>query len=244
MTAAAHGFSAALKELRAHQKTSRGAPAYSRLINRRLGRVFAAAAYVLGATPNQVTLVSAACTFSGIALTAVASPTPTIAAAICGLLVLGYALDAADGQLARLRGGGSVAGEWLDHVVDAAKITTLHLAVAIGWFRFGERSDAALLVPLAFSACASTLFFVIMLNDRIRRAHRGTNEMLLAKDGSSSLAYSLAVVPTDYGLVCLVFALWAWESAFTIGYSLLLAGHLGFMVLALAKWYLEMACMD
>jgi phosphatidylglycerophosphate synthase len=44
------------------------------------------------------------------------------------VLVLGYALDAADGQLARLRGGGSSLGEWLDHMIDSAKVVGPHLA--------------------------------------------------------------------------------------------------------------------
>lgn len=233
-------FGSALTRLRAHQKTSKGAPAYSLLVNRRLGRVFAAAGYVLGATPNQVTAVSALCTFSAIATIALLPASGTTAAIVTGLLVLGYALDAADGQLARLRGGGSVAGEWLDHVVDAAKISTVHLAVAIGWFRFSGRDDSLLLLPLGFSSIATTLFFVMMLNDRIRRAHRGTTDMLLAGDGSSSLAYSLAVAPTDYGLVCVMFALWGWEAGFTVVYAALLVSHALFLALALVKWYREM----
>jgi phosphatidylglycerophosphate synthase len=80
-------------------------------------------------TPIQVTVISAGLTFAGIVTSAMVSPAPSVAAAVCLLLVFGYALDAADGQLARLRGGGSIAGEWLDHVVDAAKIASLHLAV-------------------------------------------------------------------------------------------------------------------
>lgn len=233
-------FRPALTQLRSHQKTSKGAPAYSLLVNRRLGRVFAAVGYVLGATPNQITAMSALCTFSAIATIATRPATGMSAAVITGLLVVGYALDAADGQLARLRGGGSVAGEWLDHVVDAIKISTLHLAVAIGWFHFSDRADGQLLLPLAFSAVATTLFFVMMLNDRIRRAHRGTTDMLLAGDGSSSLLYSLAVAPTDYGLVCLMFALWGWEAGFTAVYAALLVSHALFLALALGKWYREM----
>ena len=65
--------------------------------------------------------------------------------------MLGYALDSADGQLARLRGGGSLTGEWLDHVIDSFKISTLHLAVLVMAYRFFPTPTWWLLVPLVFS---------------------------------------------------------------------------------------------
>ena len=233
-TASPMGFREALITLRNRQKTSKGAPAYSLLVNRRLGRALAAGAYVLRLTPNQVTIVSALLTFGGIATIALLDPTVLIAAGTCVLLITGYAFDAADGQLARLRGGGSVAGEWLDHVVDAAKIATLHLAVLVQWYGFGNRTDAALLIPLAFSAVASVMFFTIILNDQLRRAHRGSSEMLLAGDGQSSLVYSLAVAPTDYGVLCLIFLLQFWTDGFTWIYGGLLAANAAF--LACSRW--------
>jgi phosphatidylglycerophosphate synthase len=238
-TGASRSFKVALADLRRVQKTKKGAPAYSLLVNRRLGRMFAAAAYVLDRTPNQVTAVSALFTFSGIAMIALVSPGVASSIAVCLLLVVGYALDAADGQLARLRGGGSVAGEWLDHVVDAIKLGTLHLAVLISWYRFTDFSDVRLLVPLAFQAVASVMFFVIILNDQLRRAHRGSTEMLLEGAGTSSTLYSLAVMPTDYGLLCVTFALMFWEDGFFVVYTALMAASAGFLVLALAKWFRE-----
>jgi phosphatidylglycerophosphate synthase len=221
------------------QKTSKGAPAYSLLVNRPLGRFFAAAAHVVGLTPNHVTCISALFTFSGVAVIALAEATSLVSLLVAVLLVLGYALDAADGQLARLRGGGSVAGEWLDHVVDSIKIACLHTAVLINWYRFEDASDRRLLLPIAFQVVATIMFFVIILNDQIRRAHRGTTQMLLQGDGSSSTLYSLAVMPTDYGLMCIVLGL-MWWSGFVWIYGLLLAANAGFMVLALVKWYREM----
>jgi phosphatidylglycerophosphate synthase len=234
------GFAEALEALKGRQKTSKGAPAYSLLVNRRLGRVFAASAFVLGRTPNQVTAVSALFTFSGIAVIALVEPTPLSSLAVCLLLVIGYALDAADGQLARLRGGGSVSGEWLDHVVDAVKIAAIHLAVLVNWYRFRDGSDWALLVPLTFQVVASVMFFVVILNDQIRRAHRGTTEMLLQGEGTSSMLYSLAVAPTDYGLLCVVFALLFWQTGFFWIYTGLMVANLAFLLLALVKWYREM----
>src|SRR5947208_1481942 len=93
--------------LASKQKTLKGAPAYSRFVNRKLGRLLAAAAYLIGLTPNAVTLISAGFSLTGIVLLAVARPTWLVGVLVAVALVLGYALDAADGQLARLRGGGS-----------------------------------------------------------------------------------------------------------------------------------------
>ena len=232
-------FRTSLTALQQAQKTSKGAPAYSRLVNRPFGRLLAASAHVIGLTPNQVTCISALVTFSGIALIALVEATAVISVTAAGLLVIGYALDAADGQLARLRGGGSVAGEWLDHVVDAIKIASLHTSVLINWYRFEGVSDRLLLLPIAFQVVATIMFFVIILNDQIRRAHRGTTQMLLQGDGSSSTLYSLAVLPTDYGVLCVVFGLMWWQG-FVGLYALLLAANAGFMGLALMKWYREM----
>src|SRR5437879_1500149 len=118
------------------QKPSAGTPAYSRFVNRRLGRYLAAGAFLAGRTPNQVSLSSGFCSLVGIVLIATIEPSPTLALVVTALLLLGYALDSADGQLARLRGGGSPLGEWLDHMIDCVKIVLLHSAVLISLYRF------------------------------------------------------------------------------------------------------------
>ncbi|GIG28923.1 CDP-alcohol phosphatidyltransferase family protein [Cellulomonas marina] len=221
------------------QKTSKGAPAYSRYVNRWLGRRLAAAAHVVGLTPNAVTGLSALCSFAAIAAVALVRPTPVVGVLVALGLVVGYALDSADGQLARLTGTGSPAGEWLDHVVDVVKTATMHLAVAVSLHRFTDLDDAWLLVPLVWSVVAVVSFFAMTLTDQLRRAARGRSGQFMAKDGSSSLLYSLAVSPTDYGLLCLVFVALAWTSAFLALYGLLLVACAGFLALALPKWYRE-----
>ena len=117
-------------------------------------------------TPDQVTLLSTACTLTGIALLAAAPLAPAATAGTSLLLMLGYALDSADGQLARLRHGDSKAGEWLDHVADAVKLSTLHGAVAIGLFRSGRLADPALLLlPLAYGAVQNMHFFTDVVDN-------------------------------------------------------------------------------
>jgi phosphatidylglycerophosphate synthase len=160
---------AAYAQLGAAQKgRGRGAPAYSLYVNRPVGRVIAAGAYAVGLTPNQVTAVSAGLTFTGIVLLATVPPSLLLGVVVWLLLAAGYAWDSADGQVARLRGGGSLAGEWLDHVVDAAKLVSLHVAVAVGAFRFFDAPVAWILVPLGFAIVATVAFFGMILNDLLR----------------------------------------------------------------------------
>lgn len=217
---------------------ARGAPAYSVYINRRLGRVFASLAYGIGLTPNQVSLFSAAHTFLAIGLLALAPRTISVGLLIALLLVLGYAWDSADGQVARLRGGGSPQGEWLDHFIDTLKISSLHLAVLVGLYRSGvDGADWQLAVPLLFSVVASVTFTAMLLNDLLKGKHAqaSTHER-----GGGTLARSLLVLPMDFGLVCLVFVLWGWPPVFLVGYGMLALVATAFLALAATKWFREM----
>ncbi len=233
-------YSQSLARLASAQKSSSGAPAYSRFVNRRLGRYLAALAYQLGATPNQVTAVSALFTFAGIAVIAFVPVSVLGAVAVVLLLVAGYALDSADGQLARLRGGGSPSGEWLDHVIDATKIGTLHLAVFLSFLRAPQGREAVLGVPLVYMVVAAVAFFAIVLTDLLRRAENVRTGVPTRGSRSTSALYSLAVVPTDYGLMCLSFILLAWPLGFTVVYLGFFAANTLYLVLALPKWFREL----
>jgi phosphatidylglycerophosphate synthase len=229
--------------LAAVQKSAKGAPAYSRFINRRLGRLIAAAAYKLGLTPNGVTAISASFSFLAIALIALVRPSVLLGPVVALCLVLGYAFDAADGQLARLRGGGSKSGEWLDHMVDSAKISSLHLAVLISCFRFfGFAHQAWLLVPLLFSAVANVTFFGMILNDQLRRVVAAGGRTV--EQGAASTLRSALVIPTDYGVLCLVFAVLGARSLFFALYAFLFLASAGFLLLAAVKWFRDMASLD
>jgi phosphatidylglycerophosphate synthase len=227
-----------LARLRGAQKGhARGAPAYSVYVNRRLGRLLAAVAYRLGLTPNQVTLVSAVHTFAGIALIATLPPTWWSGVVVAALLVLGYAWDSADGQVARLRGGGSVAGEWLDHFVDALKIASLHLAVLVGLYRFADLDESALLVPLGYSVVATVTFFGMILNDLLKGA-RGVASTHARAGGT--FGRSMLLLPTDFGVLCLAFLLWGASPLFLIVYGALFAANTLFLCAATVKWFREM----
>ncbi len=231
-------------DLSSAQKSGKGAPAYSRFVNRKLGRYLAAFGYKVGLTPNGVTTISAMFSLAAILLLALARPSWTVGVLVALGLVLGYAFDSADGQLARLLGGGSLAGEWLDHMVDATKISALHLAVLISCYRyFGFAHHAWLLVPMAFVVVANVSFFGMILNDQLRRvtgARRGAE----VSRGAPSTLRSLLVLPTDYGLLCLIFLLLGSRQVFFVAYLLLLAGSAGYLALACVKWFREMGALD
>jgi len=196
---AIQGYRYAVATLRTAQKTTKGAPAYSRYINRPLGRPLAALAYVLKMTPNQVTAVSAIFTFMG----------------------------------------GSFAGEWLDHVVDAFKANLLHITVLLCWWQYYDLGAAWYFVPLCYTVASSVFFFSVILTDQLRRQARGTTSMFLQGEGHSSLLYSLAVMPTDYGLMIVVFGLIWWMQGFLFVYSALLVANILFLGMALPKWFRE-----
>ena len=231
-----------VRRLAGAQKGAQGAPAYSRFVNRPLGRVLAALAFHAGLTPNAVTAVSAVWTAAGIALVAVAPLGWATGAAVSACLVLGYALDSADGQLARLRGGGSPAGEWLDHVVDSAKIASIHLAVFLGLSRVDSIGRGWLLVPLAFSVVAVVHFSATLLNEALRAQH-GARTRAARTDARPGVLRSLLVAPTDYGVLCLVFVLLGAPAVFLGAYGLLALGTAGYVVLALGRWYREMGAL-
>lgn len=232
-------FNSALDRLGNAQKSSLGAAAYSRYINRPLGRVLAAVGYTIGLSPTQVTLFSGAATFSGIAIIALPKPQWWTAVLATGLLVLGYALDAADGQLARLTGRGTSAGEWLDHFLDCIKLGTIHLAVLFLWVNHYEVRGMSLAVPLIYSATATIFFFGITSTEFLRRIHRLQHPSYTSasEPWRSGRLYGFAVIPTDYGLLCLIFLFLWLPDIFRPVYTFLAAINLAVLVLAAGRWY-------
>jgi len=225
-------------ELAGRQKTVKGAPAYSRFVNRRMGRHLAAWAYRAGLTPNQVTALSAVCSGLAIAGLFAFAPSWLLGIAVAALFVLGYALDSADGQLSRLRGGGSPAGEWLDHMVDSAKICLLHLAVLV-CLRRTDLDGRWLAVPAGYLVVNVLWFSGLLLTQFLREANRGTAPVV----ANASVVRSLIVLPTDFGVVCLVFLLLGAPRVFLAGYGLLGLANLLFLGASLVVWYRDLSGM-
>ncbi|MET7344439.1 CDP-alcohol phosphatidyltransferase family protein [Streptomyces sp. NPDC005547] len=230
-----------LRQLRGAQKSAKGVSLYSRYVNRPAGRIFAVGAYRLGMTPNQVTLVSAAFTFTALAGVALVRPGAWLAVLVYLGLAVGFALDSADGQLARLTGRGGPDGEWLDHVVDCAKMILVHTAVLISFHRwFGLPGDGWLLLPLGFLFVAVLTFCAGLLREQLGKAAARGAEKAPAAPAPPSRLRAVALLPADYGVFCLVFLLLGDETAFRYGYAVLAAVHALFLALFLAKWFREL----
>jgi phosphatidylglycerophosphate synthase len=236
-------FRANLEALRAAQKPSRGTAAYSRLVNRPAGRVVAAAAHALGMTPDVATAISAALSGAGIMLLSLAEPKIWMAVGVAVLLAAGYVMDSVDGQLARLRGVGSVRGEWLDHTVDCFKTSSLHLAVAVSWYRFPPSDERAwLLVPLGFSVVQSVTYFGLILMPFLRKQDAAAVAPLT--EATEHALRKWLILPTDYGFLCWVFVLLAFADAFLVAYTALFVTGAAMLALALRKWWHELGVID
>lgn len=217
-------------ELAAAQKPARGVSLWSRFVNRPLGRLLAAGAIVLGISANGVTAISAVVTLAGFVLLVAVPPAPWLGLVVAILLVGGFALDSADGQVARHTKTGSPAGEWLDHVVDAGKMVAAHTAVLVGWYRFVDLPDAGwLALPLAFQ-----LVSVVMYAG-------GTLAPLLRKgDGAErapSTVRATVLLLADYGVFAASFATWGWPPLFRWVYLVLAVATTLIAVLLSVRWF-------
>lgn len=234
-------FAQSMRLLAHKQKSAGGVSPYSTLVNRPVGRVIAAAMHARGASPNQVTTLSAMLTLGAVVLLVAVPPQAWLGAVVWALLALGFAADSADGQVARLSGTSSPVGEWYDHMVDATKMVLLHGAVMIGWYRFSAESGAWLLVPIAFQAVAVATFSGLTIVGLMKRlAVALTGEAATRPTGAARLR-SWALLPVDYGVLCLAFLLWGAPDAFAGVYLTLLVLNALALVLFLVKWTRELA---
>jgi Phosphatidylglycerophosphate synthase len=227
----------AINDLSAAQKANRGVSLYSRFVNRPFGRVFAAFFYTVGMSPNQVTAVSAVTTAVGLAVLVAGSPSIWRAVIVAALLVLGFAFDSADGQVSRLSGRSSRAGEWLDHVVDAGKMVAVHGAVLIALFLYVPAPAWVLALPLIFQFVAVVTFAGGLLVDLLKRADATGDQPSRAP----SALRAVALLPADYGILAVSFVLIGWPAVFLVVYGLLLVAGFVIMVLLLVKWFRELA---
>lgn len=230
-------FTQALAELSGAQKPRRGVSLYSRFINRPLGRLLAAACFSLRLSPNSVTLASALVTAAGLSVLVTGPPSVWRAIIVMLLLVLGFALDSADGQVSRLTGRGSPAGEWLDHVVDAGKMVAVHGSVLVTLYLYVHVDPFALLLPLAFQLVAIVTFAGGLLVDLIKRT---VPTERADTPRTPSIVRALVLLPADYGILALSFVLVGWPTAYLIVYLLLFAANLVIAILLLIKWFREL----
>lgn len=230
-------FTQALRDLASSQKSRRGVSLYTRYVNRPIGRVLAAGCHAARMSPNQVTAASAVVTVLGLALLISGPPSLARSTGVVLLLVLGFALDSADGQVARLTKSGSPAGEWLDHVVDAGKHVSVHAAVLVTLYLHVSPEPWWYLAPLLFQVVAIVIFVGGLLTDLLKRS---LSAPPAAEQREPSVVRAIALLPADYGVLALAFLFFAWPTVFLPLYALLLAANAVVMVLLLRKWFNEL----
>lgn len=224
----------ALRRLDAAQKPGTGVPAYTRWVNRRLARLATAVAQRLGMSPNVLSLVSLLVSFAGIAcLVALGPVSPALGGVLTALLLAaGYVLDSADGQLARLTGRQSIAGEWLDHTLDSVRLPAVHLGVL--WTAVLVDRPALALVAGAFAVASSAHFFSQNLGGLLRDGGPAVRR-------DPAPLQSWILLPTDPGVLCWLFVLWSWQNVFTAAYAALFALTLLHVGLATARRWSELS---
>jgi phosphatidylglycerophosphate synthase len=114
---------------------NRGGGLYSEGVSQWLGALFALVGARLRLKPTHLTLLNLVMGLSVSAAVIAAGPRVSLRLALLALLVwqLAYALDCADGQLARVTGQGSLAGARVDILADvASQIALVTALVAVG----------------------------------------------------------------------------------------------------------------
>ncbi len=231
----------AVRALERAQKSPAGVPPYSRYINRPLGRRIAAGAAVLGVTPNQITLISALWSVAGFVLLVAAPPSVPMALGVTLLFTLAWAFDAADGQLARLTGRSGPAGEWLDHVVDAARQPLLHLAVLAYLLRAdGFELSWVHALPLVYLTVGTIRFLSQILAEQLTR---NAGAPPAAESGRPELR-ALLQTPADPSTLHLAFLLAFSPRAFTIAYTIVLACNVPLALVSFGRRYRQLAALS
>jgi len=206
-------------------------------VNGRLARYAAAVAHRVGLSPNAVTAISGLVSLAGLLVLVLAGATPLTGAIVAVLVATGYLLDSADGQVARLSGTSSAAGEWLDHVVDAIRTPAIHLAVLVGMLGRDGAEPWLLALPLLFTVLAAGQFMSQILAEQL-----GGREA--AKVNGTGIRQSLVLLPTDTGVLCWTFALWGFLPAFAAGYGALLVLNLLHGGVSMRRKYVRLTRLD
>lgn len=180
---------------------SAGGHLLTRLVSQRLGAVIAWLASRAGFSPSAVTLLGTLVfLLSGILY--VSLPQGAAYALLClALLQLAYALDCADGQLARATARTSAFGAWLDVACDYVRNIVLGMAVAIWLARNQVTLEWAVTAGAVFSAGAAVQLHTVTV---LRRDQR---EARLLTTGAASRARLLLTSALDSATVLLLLAL-------------------------------------
>jgi phosphatidylglycerophosphate synthase len=206
------------KQLAGSQKKGAGTPAYTRFVNRWLGRLFASILACFNTSPNIVSLVSGLITITSLLLFTIIEDITIIKSSLLVIsLYFAYALDSSDGQLARLLNKQSKQGEWLDHTLDAIKIPLSHGVAIYLIYNNSIPNPGWIIFYLAILSFACANFLSGILKSKLK-PNNSTNINMLSKHKTS--IRSFLTLPLDYGVFILLFFFLFNNQLFFIIYSL------------------------
>ncbi|SBV29003.1 CDP-alcohol phosphatidyltransferase [Micromonospora krabiensis] len=185
-------------------RTNRGGGLFSESISQWIGASFAVAAHRLGLRPTALTLTNLVLGLAtSVTVVALAAPVARgdVPAWVVGLLALvgwqvAYALDCADGQLARVTGQGSAAGARVDVLCDVA--AQIALVAALGATAVAQHPSTPSWLVAAFAGT-----WMVNLVTSVMQAGPNAASMVT----STSLPVRLVKLVRDYGAVIFVAAL-------------------------------------
>ncbi|MCK8467171.1 CDP-alcohol phosphatidyltransferase family protein [Microbacterium sp. KSW4-16] len=229
-------YTEARRALASAQKAGAGVPAYLRWVNRPLGGKAAVVGATWGATPNGVTALSAVIGLAGVGV--LAAVTDWWAGPLAAVLLLvGYVLDSADGQLARIQGRGGPAGEWLDHVVDGVRAPLVHISVAIHLLRT-DATPWLILCAGLFSVLVSGWFLSQLLAEKLLPKPVPSSD-----DGRRGILESFIKQPQDPSTTYVVVAFVGLPMVFTVLYAALFAWHILIFAGSLRRKYSQLTAL-
>ncbi|MFI7608557.1 CDP-alcohol phosphatidyltransferase family protein [Micromonospora sp. NPDC049366] len=185
-------------------RTNRGGGLFSESISQWIGASFAVAAHRLGLRPTALTITNLVLGLAtSVTVVALAAPVARgdVPAWVVGLLALvgwqvAYALDCADGQLARVTGQGSAAGARVDVLCDVA--AQIALVAALGATAVAQHPSTPSWLVAAFAGT-----WMVNLVTSVMQAGPNAASMVT----STSLPVRLVKLVRDYGAVIFVAAL-------------------------------------
>ena len=109
---------------------------------------------------------------------------------------------------------------------------------------FDLANELWLLVPLVFAAASGVHFFGMILIELMARVRRAERPDVPQAAPAASLRNTLLKLPTDFGVLCLVFALLGAHAIFLGAYAFLALATTGYTLLVIGKWYRDVRQLD
>jgi len=188
---------------------------YTKYVNRNVAWIFTR--LLIRFSPNQISVSAFALLVVGL-FWFVSRDQYGVATALIlySCLFFNYVLDSTDGQIARFKRCGSLRGEWLDHSLDALRMSLIH-GVFIYYTYVTGAASLILVVCFLNIVFQPALFASNLLRDKL--LERAGREVLSDATGMVGLVQQGIAQPADHGIFILISLLTAWPEYFYVAYA-------------------------